>query len=272
MREQYIIANAGPSYSPRSLLLGLPQEVIDLIILNICRDSPESVIHLSLTCVYFFRLLGLEFQRALAEDSAPWAGNRLVFVGDHAKGLDVGGICTGDEIRQFEEDKEKYNDNPLYHMAENRVMCTVLLQCRREGDDVRQAGTLEHRIREKLTLNDVQLFNQLAAIAKRPQLSTDDHEQNAPVLRNLTAKKYVRDDALANYAYGLSEVAAVFASWTQDGSGLPDLDGQGEWAGHRVDIATMADVSDEGWTDVSELAVWTMRTGRVYIKKMRRRA
>lgn len=271
MRKTYIIADAGPSYSPRSLLLRLPQEVIDLIALNICRDSPESVIHLSLTCAYFFRLLGLEFQRVLAEDSAPWAGDRLVFVGDHAKGLDIGGICTGDELRQFEKEKERYNDNPLYYMAENRVMGT-LQRLALEGDDVRQAGLLEQRVREKLTLNDVQLFDRLATIAKRPQLSTDGPEKDALVLRNLTAKEYVRDDALADYAYGLSEVAAVFASWTKDGFGLPDLDGNGEWAGHRVDIATVADVSEEGWTDVSKLAVWTMRTARVYIKKLRRPA
>lgn len=269
MGEIYIIANVDLPYSPKSLLLGLPQEVIDLITLNLCRDSPESAIYLSLTCVYFFRLLGLEFQRALSEDSAPWAGNRLVFVNDHAKGLDVGGICTGDELRQFEEDKEKYKDNPLYYIAENRVIGTFQ-SLRREGDDVRQAGALEQRVREKLAFNDLQLFDRLAAIAKRRQLSTDGPKKDAPVLRNLTAKKYVRDDALAEYRYGLSEVAAVFATWTVDGSSLPDLAGHGEWAGHRVDIATMADVSEEGWTDVSGLAIWIMTTSRVYIKKLRR--
>lgn len=278
MGEIPLIANAGPTHSTRPPLLGLPQEVIDIIVRNL-KDSPESIIYLSLTCFYFFRLLGSEFQRILAEDSAPWAGNRLICVGDYADGLDVGGICTSDELRQFKEDKETYHNNPLFCIPENRVMCTVdefanADQDRLKRDDVRHPGALEQRVKEKLSFDGLKLFNRLAAIAKRPQSSADDHGKHAAVLRNLTVKQYVRDDAIAesDYAYSLGEVVAVFTEWTGDGSGLTDLDGQGEWAGHRFDIATMTDVSDEGWTDVSDLAIVNLRKGTDEERKSGRRA
>ncbi|KAL1857526.1 hypothetical protein Daus18300_010284 [Diaporthe australafricana] len=254
------------SNSTGSPLLGLPQEVIDMIVCNLTADEPESVIYLSLTCVYFLRQLGPIFQKVLAEDTAPWAGDRLIFVGDYADGLDLGGICTIDELRQFDENVEEYGDNPLYCMPEEQVMCTVDERARTkrrylDGYDVRQAGYLEQRVRNKLTRDDLQLFHRLAAIAKRSQPSADEHH-NAPVLRNLTARQYVRDDVIAesDYAYSLGEVVLVFTTWTRDGSGLMELELQGDWAGHRLDIATMADVSEEGWTDVSQLAVENLMT------------
>jgi hypothetical protein len=252
-----------------------------MIISNLAKDSPESMIHLSLTCVYFFQLLGPDFQRILADDTAPWAGDRLIFVGDYANGLDIGGICTTDELREFEEEEEEYGDNPLYRISE-RVMCTVDEGAKAGLDplaplgrfEVRQAGALEQRVRDKLTPDDLNLFNRLAAIAKRPQPSADDHEKHVPVLRNLTAKKYVRDDVIveSDYAYSLGEVVAVFTTWTGDGSGLRNLDSEGQWAGHRVDIATMADVLEDGWTDVSQLAIKALITGTGERKDSGRRA
>lgn len=255
-----------------------------MIVGNLSRDSPESVIYLSLTCVYFFRLLGPAFQRVLAEDTAPWAGDRLVFVGDYANGLDVGGICTNEELRRFEETHgEEYHNNPLYYISDDRVMCAknepyrkrrgVPLRYLRE-DDLRRAGALEQRARENLMLDDLQLFDRLTAIAKRAQLGNDDRKQ-APVLRNLTAKKYVRDDAVAesDYAYSLGEVVAVLTTWTADPSGTEGLDNIGEWAGHRFDIATMADVPEkDGWAEVSQLAVQRLQEGSCEKRKTGKRA
>ncbi|KAK2599877.1 hypothetical protein N8I77_011597 [Diaporthe amygdali] len=256
--------HASKSNSTGSSLLGLPQEVIDMIVSNLSSGSPESAIHLSLTCVYFFRLLGPVIQSILAEDTAPWAGDRLIFVGDYADGLNIEGFCTSEEIHQFEENEEEYNNNPLYYLAKDRVMCTMD-ECVKDeidpDDDLRQAGTLEQRVRERLKRDDLQLFHRLAAIAKRTHLSAN-HYKNPPVLRILTAKKYVRDDAIAqsDYAYSLGEVVAVLAQWTGDASGTMDLNRVGEWAGQRFDIATIADVSEE-WTDISHVAVENLRKG-----------
>lgn len=251
-------------------MLALPQELIDAIVHELCSDSPESVIYLSLTCVYFFRLLASEFQKVLASDVAPWAGHRLVLVSDDAAGLDVASICTSDELRKFEVDKWRHEGNPLFHLAAHsmaiRTMPINRLRRTAETDYDCQTGDLEDRVKEKLLFNGFSLFNRLATLARRPQPTTDHHGQHAAVLRNITAKQYVRDRAIgeSDYAYSLGEVVAVFTTWSNDNSGLEGLDSQGLWAGHRFDIATMADVSGDGWTDASELAVEKLKraTGR----------
>ncbi|KAG8168453.1 hypothetical protein KVR01_001202 [Diaporthe batatas] len=266
------------SRSDASTLLTLPREVIDMIVHELCSDSPESLICLSLTCAWFFRLLGLEFQKILAADSAPWAGHRLIFVGDYADGLDLGDICTSEELQHFEKCQEKWGDNPLYCMPEG------IMRTRNEhtdagggwyedgtGANTRRPGDLEELVKERLMLNDLSLFNRLANLARRPHLTTG---HGAAVLRNLTAKQYVRDKAIAesDYAYSLGEVVAVFTTWTDDPSGLGGLDAQGLWAGHRFDIATIADVSEDGWTDVSELAVENLMKSTEREKKDGKRA
>lgn len=245
-----------------------------MIVCNISGESSEDVIYLSLTCVYFFQLLGSVVQRILAEDTAPWAGDRLIFVGDYADRLDLGDICTSEELRQFKENEGKYGGNPLYSITEDRIMCNTDELAKADpdelsGDYMRQAGALEQRVREQLTPEDLELFHRLAAIVKDKQLSAG-HSDRVSVLRNLTAKKYIRDDAIANsdYAYSLGEVIAVLTIWTNDGSGTRGLDNLSEWAGRRFDIATMADVSEEGWTDVSQLAIERLRKGTNCENKM----
>lgn len=47
---------------------------------------------------------------------------------------------------------------------------------------------------------------------------------------------------------------AVLTVWTGDGSGTRGLENDIQ-ASHRLDIATMVDLSDEEWTGVSETAV-----------------
>lgn len=241
-----------------------------MIVCNLSGDSSESVIYLSLTCTYFFRLLGPAVQSILAEDTAPWAGDRLVFAGEFADGLDMGGICTSDELREFDKKKMEYINNPFYYMTGNRITCAMNEHVKPPPGllgplpslDLRRAGALEQRVTGKLTLDDLQLFFRLSAIARTPHLGAGDHGKYAPVLRNLTARKYVRDDALAesDYAYSLGEVVAVFTQWTKvpSGTGLKCI---GEWAGHRFDIATVSDVAEEGWTDASQLAIENLRKG-----------
>lgn len=273
-----------------------------MVVCNLSRESRESVIYLSLTCVYFFRLLGPSIQNIMKEDTAPWAGHRLIFVGSYAHGLDIGGICTIEELSQLDDNNEKYYESPLYYMNEDRVMCARNQHIKpRRGPasrvplDLRRAGALEHRVTSNLIRDELQLFDRLTAIMKRAlehrvtgRLSRDDlqlfdrltailrraqvsseQEKNVPVLRILTARKYVRDDVVAksDYAYSLGEIVAVLTVWTHEDVynisylpvpiGLPY--GNGPWAGHRFDIATMEDVSEEGWTDISQLAVERLR-------------
>ncbi|KAG6358619.1 hypothetical protein INS49_012137 [Diaporthe citri] len=256
--------------SARSSLLRLPQEVIDMIVCNLSRDSSESVIYLSLTCAYFFRLLGPAVQSILARDTAPWAGDRLIFVGEFADGLDIGGICTSDELGEFDKKKMEYINDPFYYMTGHRITCAMNQHIKTPppshgllpSPDLRRAGALEQRVTGKLTLDDLQLFFRLAAIARAPQLSAGG-QKYAPVLRNLTARKYVRHDTIAesDYAYSLGEVVAVFTQRTKVPSGTDGLGCIGEWAGHRFDVATVSDVAEEDWADASQLAIEKLRKG-----------
>ena len=94
----------------------------------------------------------------------------------------------------------------------------------------------------------------------------DDHA-TAPVnageavLRNLSAKQYIRDSVLASsdYGYSLGEAVCIRMHWTDDPSGTDGLGCWGDWIGHRFDIVLMrdSDIAKElaGWEDVSDTAV-----------------
>lgn len=81
------------------------------------------------------------------------------------------------------------------------------------------------------------------------------------ILRNLTAKKYVRLSAVtspgrlssryAPFISGLGEVLLYMTNWTDDSSGVLGESLHGEWAGHRFDV-TVIDASLDDWEDVSD--------------------
>ena len=73
----------------------LPQEIIDAIARHVKSDVTD-VICLALTCTYFFRLLANNMQDAFIEDTAPRAGDRLVFLGEYTQGAPPG-ILTDEE-------------------------------------------------------------------------------------------------------------------------------------------------------------------------------
>ncbi|KAK7928856.1 hypothetical protein PG985_005854 [Apiospora marii] len=76
------------------------------------------------------------------------------------------------------------------------------------------------------------------------------------VLRNLTMKEFVAQEELAANDPNFSHALLVQTQFTDDPSGLGDLDCIGEWAGHRFDVATIEDVDeDEGWEDVIERVI-----------------
>lgn len=107
---------------------------------------------------------------------------------------------------------------------------------------------------------------------KRTQPNADQ-SRNAPVLQNLTAKQWVQNGIIteSDYAYSLGEVVAVLTVWRGDGSGTRGLE-NGIWASHRLDFGTMADVSEEEWTDISETAVELLMEGTGETKENGERA
>lgn len=64
---------------------------------------------------------------------------------------------------------------------------------------------------------------------------------------------------------------AVLTVWTGGGSGTRGLENDIQ-ASHRLDIATMVDLSDEEWTNVSETAVELLVEGTGETKENGERA
>ncbi|KAK3066532.1 hypothetical protein LTR53_017078 [Teratosphaeriaceae sp. CCFEE 6253] len=119
-----------------SALIRLPQEIIDNIVEHII--AGPDLICLALTCSYYLRLQAQRVSPAIVADEAPWAGKRLVAVGDsaefvpssvsdeEARTIFAGYVATHsdpDEIHEYSDDEDDDNasltatrNNLLYHM------------------------------------------------------------------------------------------------------------------------------------------------------------
>ncbi|KAF4973177.1 hypothetical protein FZEAL_9394 [Fusarium zealandicum] len=242
-----------------SLLTSLPQEIIDMIVsLLFDGRNHDDFICLSLTCTYFFRLLAGKVQEIIIEDTGPWVGDRLIFVGDYADGYPAN-IATPEEEAVWDKISPEYN-NPLYEMDHQTAAEGPLaaVSSFTPEDPFIVWGDRLKLVRERLKeeRESLECFDRLVQLLMHTPDKVEPAMRRA-VLRNLDTHEYVRDEALANsrYAYSLGEAVVVFTTWTQDGSGLQDLSGEGEWAGHHFDISAMATVADEQWVDVSDVAI-----------------
>ncbi|KPM41406.1 hypothetical protein AK830_g5137 [Neonectria ditissima] len=252
--------------SATSPLVSLPQEIVDLVVSALACSGGEHVICLSLTCSYFFRLLSSSNQTLLIRDVAPWAGDRLILVGDFAEGIPAG-IASDDEHREWTQ----LGENPLYdlpdaHVGEN--LPPEMPHWMRKGMVERPHMLISH-VQERLKEDDGDL--QLCARLMQ-MLTTQSHDtepsKHQSVLRNLTTKEYILDETIAKsqFAYSLGEVLATFSLWTEEPSGTQSLGCKGIWAGHRFDIATLGEVTEE-WTDLSAKAIENLARGTQRPKK-----
>ncbi|KAI7334675.1 hypothetical protein KC354_g17948, partial [Hortaea werneckii] len=112
-------------------LLALPQEILDGITSYI--QEGLDVICLALSHPYFFRLLADRVRGAVTADEAPWAGDRVIVVGDYA--TSVPSSVTAAETHHFvsthEDDDPDFPPsadqrafrarNPLYSMDKRTV-------------------------------------------------------------------------------------------------------------------------------------------------------
>jgi hypothetical protein len=69
----------------QSHLVSLPQELIDAII-DLITD-PVDILNLGLTCSFLFRLLAPRLRDIIVADEAPWAGDRIILIGQSAIGV-----------------------------------------------------------------------------------------------------------------------------------------------------------------------------------------
>ena len=274
MRDQFIVQHCTKEYPKRfqSRLVSLPQELIDRIIELASDEDVEDTFTLAITCTYFFRLIGPSLRKPLLREAAPWAGDRLIFLGDYADSVpDIvknGDDWTGPWPREPPQD-EDYGDELnedeelLFNLKEGypprpQKAAYVTNVCYRIGDN----------------MPDQALFDRLLPLLKgqwaidaepgaQDSTSPARKEPGEYVLRNLNAREYVRDSVLANseYAYSLGEVVCTHIHWTDDSSGTADLGVHGRWAGHRFDIVRLTEFAAEEWVDVSESALDNLVNG-----------
>ncbi|KAI2777455.1 hypothetical protein F4815DRAFT_295207 [Daldinia loculata] len=223
-------------YNVASRLVTLPQEIFDAIVTEL--PHIEDILSLALTCSYLWRVLLPNVKHSIEVIEAPWAGDRLIFVGDYARGFPPN--CKDYEngnMPEIEMDPregitpEAVDANPLYYGINYSLssgFCIEELMKGRAGD-----------------CPDIQLLLRLVTM-----LRSHPGSQRPGVLRNLTKQQYVLDSKLAEskYPYSLVEAIVVRTRWTWDTS---DADGVDDWVGDCFDIRSIEHVP-EGWTDVSD--------------------
>ncbi|KAL2689446.1 hypothetical protein Neosp_003500 [[Neocosmospora] mangrovei] len=241
-----------------SPLVNLPQNIIDSIValLYECRNDAD-LICLSVTCSYFFRLISHLIQAAISEDIGQWAGDRLILIGERAVGYPPE-IATVLERFQWDSD----GTNPLYEMGEQAVAeghhSTLASLVKEQPFEV--WGRALDNVRERLDQKqEVSLpFKRLMKLLMHNPHFPSSHRP--AVLRNLTTKQFISDDALArsNFSYSLGEVLLCYITWGEEAAQdeRVRLPMKGEWAGHRFDITTREKVS--GWDDVSQQVIKRM--------------
>ncbi|KAK7426622.1 hypothetical protein QQZ08_006952 [Neonectria magnoliae] len=165
------------------------------MVISILLDARDHrmIIHLSLTCAYFFRLLAPLIRDALVEDSGSWAGDRFIFVGDYAAGY-PSGIATSKKKIEWAKPRQ----NPLYDLpkavtAEGEKSKVPSLLARK--DSFERWGELLEDARKGLDGEEESLQRMVKLLTQAPKASTP--ARLGPVLRNLTTKEYVRDAAIA---------------------------------------------------------------------------
>ncbi len=205
----------------RILFMRLPQEIIDRIVHFVACNSPrgsEDLICLSLTCAYMFRLLAAAVQDALRQDLGPWAGDRLVFYGDHA--------WSEPEYIDTASEKIALEANPYSNPTVHRCGIDKVGESKHSERHVLPSeqlgvyGMLSRNVEERLGGERANLkrFRRLKRFLTQCPAKIRGGNMS-PVLRNLNTKEYVREEVLAqsDYAYSLGEIVMIYTIWT-DGS------------------------------------------------------
>lgn len=250
---------------------------------------PELEQHLEAICLdmtrsYIFRLLAPRIHGMMIRAAEPWSGHRLIMVGDYARGMpqEIEQSATDDEISRRNRGKDDKYWNPLYEWArkpQNKPLFgneDLWLDAWTQGMDQEDDGQKIKNQENKDQGNEGQacednegLCQNIAGrkhgsleMAKRPlKLLMAEIPAAFPpasaklVLRNLTTKEYVVEEGLAAYDHHLIDAIFVYARFTDDPSGLREINAHGPWAGHRFDVATLEDVRDDEWLDATNWAI-----------------
>jgi hypothetical protein len=191
----------------------------------------------------------------LAGNAGKWAGDRIVFASDLARGIEEN-VGTPDEEAEWWS--KRYTT--LAELRTTEIKPAVSMDIRLPktspeifaipGEFVDRAKGIMHMKRDgkSITLLD----NLLLMLQRVPDLT---YEQKQPILRNLVTKQYVRAEGCIGTSgreASLGEALMAFTCFVGDHSWKPNTI---RWVGHRFDISPAISIEGETeWEDVTETA------------------
>lgn len=231
------ITKTGPGQP--SHLEQLSKKVIEKIFMYL--DNFDDMLCLAMSSSLFLeigRLCVLELHKSTF---APWAGKRLICVGDYAQSHPPGFLA--------QEEEEKFNGENIYSFSENNNFTEPKFLPKLEANNYERAfkyckSTGKQSMLDALTKH----CHYLSYYTEEPR-----------ILRNLTKREYVCEKEVekvaGNHKFDFCTVLLSRIFWSDNSVGdvQGDIDERGLWAGDRFDITT-GDKVDETWVDVSNEA------------------
>ncbi|KAF2805127.1 uncharacterized protein BDZ99DRAFT_113589 [Mytilinidion resinicola] len=200
---------------------------------------------MAMTCKYLFLTYQEDVKGILEKQLSPWAGDRLICLGDYARG-------HPDGILTVEEDEELIRQEFTLYDCMDRYSAHA-------GPD-RFIGEMTERL----------VFGGRRSTLWSRMIGTAYDRWPADgvtwILRNLDAKEYVRQEGFKQLSkstdggpfirpVGFEFVIASRVCWTDDPFGTSRITNMhGEWAGNRFDVTTlerMEEGFEASWKDVS---------------------
>ncbi|KAI6775236.1 hypothetical protein HG530_001994 [Fusarium avenaceum] len=237
-------------------LMCLPQEMIDKICKNLVNEgNGAAVICLALSNSYFFRLLGGDLQKLLAGNAGKWAGDRVVFASDLARGI-AEGIGSPEEEAEWWANRYtsltelKTTEIKPYVDKKARLPKTAPEIFAVPGEFIIDAKAIMNMKRDH---KGIALLDSVLLILQQPL--DVPYQQKPPILRNLDTKEFVRADGCVGLNHreaSLGEALMAFTCFVGDHSWKPN---NLRWIGHRFDISPAKSIEgEEGWVDVTRQA------------------
>ncbi|KAM0236645.1 hypothetical protein ACHAP5_009281 [Fusarium lateritium] len=237
-------------------LIALPQEVLDRIF-NALVDNGDgdALVCLALTNSYFFRRLCTDMQKMMVGEAGKWAGDRVIFTSDLARGIEEN---IGTDEEEAEWYAKRYNSLAEIKTTEIKSVISIHLRLPKTapkifnipGESVSDAKEIMRKKRDNKSL--VLLDSLLLMLQQAPDLT---FEQKQPILRNLVTKQYVRARGCigtSNRQASLGEALMAFTYFVGDSAWKPNTH---RWIGHRFDISPAVSIEgNEEWVDVTDAA------------------
>jgi hypothetical protein len=200
-------------------------------------------------------MLCTDMQKMLAGDAGKWAGDRVVFASDLARGIE-------EDVGTPEEEAEWWSKGitTLANIETTEIKSIVSKHLRLPktapkifdipGKFVDRAKDIMFRKRDGRSLT---LLKNVQLMLQQPPNLT--YEQKKPILRNLVTKQYVRGEGCIGNSgreASLGEALMAFTCFVGDHSWKPNTI---RWIGHRFDISPAISIEgQEGWEDVTNIA------------------